>query len=135
MTQYPLKLSVDTDLAPLAVFLVHDTPLTVKFVQELIHEYLREDDVLCSDFLSSVIFVAEDNAVDEKVLLFLASFGCKTLYMLPTTYSLMKGPYFYSNRGLYQTSRLYPDTQEAFVLSTVPSQHDQNLLVNLALPL
>lgn len=121
-------------MSPLAVFLVRDTPLTGNYVRELIHEYLREDDVLSSDFLSTIIFITENDTVDEKVLLCLASFGCKTLYMLPTTYSVTKGPYFHSSQGLFQTSRLYPDTQEAFVLSTVPSQHDKDLLVNILFP-
>ncbi|KAJ5614211.1 amidase-like protein [Penicillium herquei] len=127
----PLKLSATAVLAPLAVLLVRDNQLTTKYVGELIHEYLREDDVLCSEFLSTKIFVTEQDDVDEEVLLCLASFGCKTLYLLPTTYSLTKGPYFYSCEGLFRTSRLYPDTQEAFVLSTVPSQNDKNLYMNL----
>ncbi|KAJ5725647.1 amidase-like protein [Penicillium malachiteum] len=62
----PLKLSDTAVLAPLAVFLVRDNPLTTKYVRELIHKYLREDDVLCSDFLRTIIFVTEQDTVDEK---------------------------------------------------------------------
>ncbi|KAJ5114029.1 hypothetical protein N7456_002563 [Penicillium angulare] len=129
--RFPLKLSATLALAPLAVFLLRDIPITTTYVQELIHECLREDDVLCSDFLSTILFITEEVSIDEKSLSCLSSFGCKTLYLLPPTYTITKGPYFYSCQGLFQTSRLYADTQEAFVLSTVPSQHDKNLYTNL----
>lgn len=82
---------------------------------------------MTSSFLETMILVTVEDSLGQDVQQLLIAMGCRMVYLLPPSYPLVKGPLFFSSKGVFRTSRLYADTQEAFVLSSVPSQADRNV--------
>jgi hypothetical protein len=100
-------------------------------MQAKLHHYSQHDDVFCSCFLKNILLVTDDKPVDHMVLKYFASKGCVTLFVIPRQCRFREGPYFFSSRGIFWAWRLFPDTQEAFVTSTIPSQHDSYMSVSI----
>lgn len=123
--KHPLKLSSSAALEQLAAFFIpHGSIITSQLLQGIIQQDLQDDDVLCASFMRSVMLVTQETSLDPEALQVLSSFGCKRLFLANT--DLGKGPYFYSSNGIYRVFRLYPDTHDAFVTSTIPSPSDKN---------
>jgi hypothetical protein len=107
--------------------------VTPDAMQDKLHHYSHHDDVFCSRFLKNILLATDDNHVDDMVLKFFASKGCVTLFVVPRQYGFREGPYFFSSCGILWAWRLFPDTQEAFVTSTIPSQHNSFMSVSILL--
>jgi hypothetical protein len=111
----------------LTCFVVKDKSITPRVLQALRDDFVRVDDVFCDSFLETILLVANDDSVSDVAIQLLKSWGCSTVYQLPFNYEIAPGPYFYSVSGIFWAWRLFPDEQEAFVLSTIPSQKDRNV--------
>ena len=90
----------------------------------IISGYKEYDDVFSAKFLKSILLVTTEQTVAAEVLRLFGSWGCRTVYLIPPKEALLEGPLFFSSSGIFKAWRLYPDTQEAFVMSTVPVQGD-----------
>jgi hypothetical protein len=107
--------------------------ITIEIIHDRIIHFQKIDDVFSSKFLRAVIIVTavyrED--LDDEFKSFMSSKGCKDIFIVqledPDIGSLNEGPYFYNSRGLFSAWRLFPDVQEAFVLSVIPSQSDPQM--------
>ena len=101
---------------------------TAKTIEKGIDHFRKIDDVFSSTFLEAVIILTAvyRGNIDDELRSFMSSRGCKAIFILPLEQAgfLNEGPYFYNSRGLFPAWRLYSDVQEAFVLSTIPSQSD-----------
>lgn len=99
------------------------SPVTPEFLQMTIDRFEQEDDVWSRDFLESVIFVALTvTELADDVLHLAKAKGVKNIYT--STDSPREGPYWLSRGSLNQVYRLYPDTAEAFIVSTIQSAND-----------
>jgi hypothetical protein len=96
-------------------------------MRSTVEEYCSVDDVWSKEFLNTILIFTAAETIENPVLEFLASQGCKTIYVVHASRSIVKGPFFYSARGLFWVWKLFPDTHEAFITSTIPSQTDRNL--------
>lgn len=91
----------------------------------MIGDYRKRDDVFCNDFLTSILVISAGQTLSEDLLRLFGSWGCRTAFVVKRTEpSVLGGPYFFSSRGIFQAWRLYADTQEAFIMSTIPVQDD-----------
>ena len=98
-------------------------PVTPEFLLKTIDRFSQEDDVWSRDFLETVIFVGmTDTELAEDVLHFTKAKGVKNIYT--STDSPCESPYRLSRGSLNQVYRLYPDTAEAFIVSTIQSAND-----------
>jgi hypothetical protein len=71
-------------------------------------------------------------SLDPEAEALLQELGAKTVHYMRTDRDLtnpVEGPYILSNKGFHKVSRLYPDTAEAFIVSTIQSDGDPFLLV------
>ncbi len=127
MYQYPLQLIDSPELGPLAILCTLETSPTCNYLQYLVGEYMRHDDVISAAFFAAVVVVTDGESLDSDALQFLSSIGCQMVYLLPSACKITKEPFFFSSSGIFRASRLYPDTQEAFVLSTIASRHNPNM--------
>ncbi|KAK2764404.1 hypothetical protein FQN54_009098 [Arachnomyces sp. PD_36] len=123
--EYRVQLTSSADWNVLTSFDAKGEHLTPQYMQRQLNEYLERDDVFNTDFLEAVIIVTDENSVDNALKQLLTSWGCQVVFLLPFT--IVNGPYFYSSSGIFRAWRLYPDPQEAFALSTIPSQDDSNV--------
>lgn len=108
----------------LTCFVPHGTSNLKDQLEKAHLSYQQRDDVFCDAFLNHVLLVSDAPTVDEPVRDLLASWGCLTIFQLPSTENVRSGPYFFSTCGLYSAWRIFPDDKDAFVLSTIPSQAD-----------
>ncbi|KAK4206323.1 amidase signature domain-containing protein [Rhypophila decipiens] len=111
------KLSESSTIEPLASFIPRDGPIKSQSLEKAIRQDLGDDDVLCPRFMTSIILITDERSVDSDALQLLTSYGCKKLFLLPSSSTLGKGPFFYSSGGIFRVFRLYPDTHDAFVTS------------------
>jgi hypothetical protein len=94
-------------------------------------DYFRErfeqtDDVFCISFLKTILLVIRLACLSDDLIDLFKLCGCSTVFILPPDLEICSGPYLYSVSGIYWAWRLFPDEQEAFFLSTIPSQQDCN---------
>ncbi|KAK4032969.1 amidase signature domain-containing protein [Parachaetomium inaequale] len=80
-----LQLTDSAHLQPLAVFHTHGLSSCGQ-IQDLISQSCRDDDVLASCFLTTIVFVTADNALSSEFI--------------------QKGPFFFSSEGIFWTARL-----------------------------
>lgn len=113
----------------MACFRPPSGPVTEECILDLYDKYLQNDDVFCKRFLKTTLLVTDEVSLDDSVLSFLASVGCLVVFLVRSEHKVEPGPYFFSRRGIFWAWRLFPDYQEAFILSTIPSQEDPNLLL------
>lgn len=124
LQQHPLRLSKSSGVEQLAAFIMPQGSVTCHSLQNIIEQDLRDDDVLNSSFLRSVVLITQETCLDPETLEVLSSFGCKRLFL--TNVNLGKGPFFYSCHGIFRVFRLYPDTHDAFVTSVISHPSDKN---------
>ncbi|KAH8590218.1 amidase signature domain-containing protein [Bisporella sp. PMI_857] len=77
--------------------------------------------------MTTIVLITEHGLRDlsDEIFAFLSSQGCKDLYIAkPGSTAWAEGPYFYSSRGFFAAWRLYADSGESFIASTIPSQKD-----------
>lgn len=92
---------------------------------DIIDDFNKRDDVFCTNFLASILVISTVQTLSEDILRLFGSWGCRKAFLIaPSSTPVLGGPYFFSSRGIFQSWRLYADTQEAFVLSTIPVQGD-----------
>ena len=95
------------------------------WLTDTIGALMRADDVLCRDFLSSVLFLVRSRtplpALDDDGRHFLTSEGYTPLFGDSDT-ELPSGPYFLSGRSLHRVFKLYPDTYGAFMYGVIQSE-------------
>jgi hypothetical protein len=99
-------------------------------LQKAYTSFSQKDDVFCDAFLKTVLLLSDQDPVEDSVHELLASWGCHTVLVVPTLHCIPPGPYFFSSRGIFLAWRLFPDEQNAFVLSTIPSQEDSHTYVD-----
>ena len=97
--------------------------ISCQSLRKVIEQELPDDDVLCSSFMTSIVIVTQETALDPETLEMLSSFGGKGLFLTRST--IEKGPLFYSCNGIFRAFGLYPDTYDAFVNSVIPSPSDK----------
>ncbi|KAH0563242.1 hypothetical protein GP486_002187 [Trichoglossum hirsutum] len=127
-TPYGLRLTDSACLDPLTCFHVQPGPITTEQIQAVRSRYGREDDVFCDTFLKNILLVTDEQSLSDSVLNLLTSWGVVFVFIVPTHCEVAPGPYYFSRRGIFWAWKLFPDYQEAFVLSTIPSQQEYNML-------
>ncbi|KAI0439741.1 amidase-like protein [Xylaria telfairii] len=128
---YEVRLTDSPHLDTLTCFFLPKTTNLKDQLQKAYLSYRQNDDVFCDAFLAHVLLVSDETAVDETVLDLLKSWGCVTIFQLPAAEEVAPGPYFFSTSGLHSAWRLFPDDQDAFILSTIPTQWDPHTYENL----
>ncbi|KAI1118268.1 amidase-like protein [Nemania sp. NC0429] len=128
---YEVRLTDSPHLDTLTCFVPHGTSPLKYQLEKAYLSYQQKDDVFCDAFLSHVLLVSDESAVDEPVMDLLASWGCLVIFQLPGTENVLPGPYFFSACGLYSAWRIFPDDKNAFILSTIPTQGDNHTYENL----
>ncbi|KAI1422275.1 amidase-like protein [Xylaria sp. FL1777] len=128
---YEVRLTESPHLDTLTCFVLHRTSNLKDQLEKAYLLYQKEDDVFCDAFLNNVLLVSDESAVDKPVMDLLASWGCLAIFQLPSTENIRPGPYFFSASGLYSAWRIFPDDQDAFILSTIPTQGDPHTYENL----
>ncbi|KAL4899038.1 hypothetical protein BDW74DRAFT_171806 [Aspergillus multicolor] len=119
---------------PVTVITSPSVTLTALWLNSTISDYLTQDDVLTTGFLSAFYFQGPRGltlSTDAKS--FLHTFGT-TKVLWASSYSnttLADGPYFATSSGLHRAWRLYDDHTNSFVLPTIPSPTDANTYENL----
>ncbi|KAK8062355.1 amidase signature enzyme [Apiospora hydei] len=87
------------------------------------HSHFLENDEFCNSFFETVLLIT-DKALEKHACNILSGWGCTRFKQISTKTRIPPGPYFYSSSGLFKAWRLFPDDQNAFILSTIPSQHN-----------
>lgn len=83
-------------------------------------ERFAQDDVWNITFLENVILAITDHSeLPHPVLHLLKAKGAKNVYI--TSARLQEGPYWAVHGSVHKVYRLYPDTTEAFITSTIRS--------------
>ncbi|KAI1764170.1 amidase-like protein [Hypoxylon sp. FL1150] len=139
---HAIKLTESPDLDCLTCF-IPATSFSVKdekraplkdYLENEYNTYLQ-DDVFSPEFLKYVLLVSDEVCISESVRDLLASWGCLFVFTVPPSHpqvqQISRGPYFFSSRGLFPAWGIYPDSKEAFVLSTIPSQKKSYTYENL----
>ncbi|KAJ2993194.1 hypothetical protein NUW58_g1920 [Xylaria curta] len=121
---YDVRLTESPHLDTLTCFVPHGTSHLKDLLEKAYLSYQQKDDVFCDAFLNYVLLISDELTVDEPVMDLLASWGCLTIFQLPSTEDVLPGPYFFSAGGLYSAWRIFPDDKDAFILSTIPTQDD-----------
>lgn len=102
---------------------------TMSELQAILDDFKTKDDVWSRDFIQSIIVqTAEfDRKLTEDEKDILRSLGASDIHLfyngVPAA-QLPQGPYFLHYGLLHQAYRLYPDTADAFIVSTVPDDGD-----------
>jgi len=97
--------------------------VTSEFLKTTINRFSRVDDVWSRNFLESVIFVGSTmSKLTDDALRLARTYGVKNIYASEGSHK--EGPYLLSGESLHEVSRLYPDTAEAFIVSTIQSSND-----------
>lgn len=99
------------------------------YFQKTFAEFAVQDDVWSSTFAGTLVLLVTGSAqlpsqdkIDE-----LRKLGVNHVYTMLSTADeprLPHGPYFLQHGKLQQVYRLYPDTADAFIVSTVPDHED-----------
>ncbi|KAK7959519.1 amidase signature enzyme [Apiospora aurea] len=87
------------------------------------HSHFLENDEFCNGFFATVLLIT-DKSLEKNACNLLSGWGCTCFNQISTKTRIPPGPYFYSSSGLFKAWRLFPDDQNAFILSTIPSQHN-----------
>ncbi|KAI1355890.1 amidase-like protein [Xylaria sp. FL0043] len=127
---YEIRLTESPHLDTLTCFVLPGVSNLKDQLEKAYLSYQKSDDVFCTAFLNNVLLIS-DSTVDEPVIKLLASWGCLTIFQLPSTETIRPGPYFFSACGLYSAWRIFPDDKDAFILSTIPTQADPYTYENL----
>jgi hypothetical protein len=123
--QYPLQLIRSGEWNSLTSISTGKQKLTTGLMQSLVDSYRQRDDVFYGHFLQTILLLSNETNIDEDVRRLFGSWGCRTVFLLSAAYRTIDGPCFFSSRGVFRAWRIYPDTQDSFVLSTVPSRKDE----------
>lgn len=116
--------NIETESGPCTVITkALDSPVTSEFLQETIDRFSALDDVWSAAFLESVIFVgSKDLSLTDGALHLARTYDVKNVYT--STESQEDGPYLLSHGSLHKIYRLYADTAEAFITSTIQSANN-----------
>ena len=119
------RLSDNAEFDVLTVINDEGVPVTCERAKHVIDDYKKRDDVFSNDFLTSILVITSGQTLSDDVLRLFGLWGCRVVFLVaPSGPSILGGPYFFSSRGIFQAWRLYADTQEAFLMSTIPVQGD-----------
>ncbi len=97
----------------------------------MISEFLAKDDVFNPDFLQVVLIAQADStevSLEQSAIESLKKYGMQRWEYVGSQ-SWKAGPYFADGDNLYQAWKLYPDTSEAFYLTTIPNTEGNSSLV------
>ncbi|OHE96222.1 glutamyl-tRNA(Gln) amidotransferase [Colletotrichum orchidophilum] len=126
----PSDLPSDRTAEPCTVLDVGSEPLDVGRLSKHLENFVRRDDVWSYRFLSSVVIQTFDATfqLGEDVGQLLRDHGAQfvSVSIVGTASSgkepLPEGPYFIHHGKLHLVYRLYPDSADAFMVATVPTQ-------------
>ena len=95
----------------------------MEWLESLLEDALRVDDVFCFAFLSGVVFhshgILNRYSLDAGAQKFLSSHGNSWAHFIDASHRadpLLPGPYILENGLLWKVSRLYEDTADAFTV-------------------
>lgn len=102
---------------------------TTSELQAILEDFKTKDDVWSREFIGTIIIQTTeiDRKVTEDEKDILRSLGASDIRLFPNGVpgaQLPQGPYFLHHGQLHQAYRLYPDTADAFIVSTVPDDGD-----------
>lgn len=102
---------------------------TTSELQAILDDFKTKDDVWSREFIGTIIIqTAEiDRKVPEDEKDILHSLGASDIRLFSNGgpgAQIPQGPYFLHHGQLHQAYRLYPDTADAFIVSTVPDDGD-----------
>ncbi|KAK0128233.1 hypothetical protein ONS95_000211 [Cadophora gregata] len=112
-----------TALQPVTVIQSPHQHLNGTLVEKIIANFLTNDDVFNHDFMQVVLIAQADILsmeikLDSSAIEVLKKHGMQR-WELVGNQPWKAGPYFAQGKDLYQAWKMYPDTSEAFYLSTI----------------
>ncbi|KXT09816.1 hypothetical protein AC579_10514 [Pseudocercospora musae] len=119
---------------PIVVMRCDEVKVDSSFIARKLDSFLSSDkDVTCRSLMTTVLLNGVSHEeLGEAVLQTLGTYGCEVVFTLSKCVVLDEGPHFYSDAGIFRAIRLRADYQEAFILTTVPSQDDEDHYESLA---
>ncbi|UKZ65400.1 uncharacterized protein TrAtP1_006593 [Trichoderma atroviride] len=98
-------------------------------LQGILDDFRAKDDVWSREFTGAIIVQTTDierklTGEEKDTLRSLGACNIGFLYSSELEAQLPQGPYFLHHGQLHQVYRLYPDTADAFIVSTVPDDGD-----------
>ena len=108
-------------------------PVTRNWVSAIIREWQRIDDVFHLGFTRNVILArtspSQQITLADDFLPLLDDWNAQMNYVVSTQKVLPPGPYLVWNEAIHAVLRLFPDTQEAFMVATVLQHKSSDVLV------
>lgn len=97
---------------------------TTSELQAILNDFETKDDVWTRDFIGTIVIQTPeiDRKLMEDEMNILRSLGASDIRLFPNGVpgaQLPQGPYFLHYGQLHQAYRLYPDTADAFIVSTI----------------
>jgi hypothetical protein len=132
--QVSIAASASPELQPATIIHLPNATATQEEIDANIAWFEQVDGVFHRGFLQVALVYRPLDACDQKQLLaILSRFGTRELHYLDLSRpdNIPEGPYFIQSQTLYQTWRLHEDTYDAFYISTIQSNHDSNVSVEI----
>jgi hypothetical protein len=104
-----------------AEYIIH-----AQWLSETLAHFLKIDDVICAAFIDLLLIIPAKPechpTLHSDTEEWLLQKGITIIISQEHNCQIPQGPYYVEQGGLYQISKLYPDTQEAFIFGTTPSK-------------
>jgi hypothetical protein len=113
---------------PATVIKSNEGRVTSEFLSQTVKRFKKTDDVFHEVFLKTIVVVgAEIQNIDDSVSGLLSEWNAR-LSFAPTTREQSEGPCYIIDGRCYAVWKLFPDTQGAFFVATLPAGHNKYIL-------
>lgn len=126
---YPIPCSflgvLNGNSSPITIMPNANSSITAQWLKDMVDSYKEADDVFTDSFLKHIFIISSVSlpspTMNPSIRDALKSWGADLTVIQLYNRGVPLGPYYAAGPYLHRISRLYRDTQEAFVFGTIPS--------------